>query len=397
MPFFFLICPNAIRTNWVCMLNDEFLDQCRLLGDLPADEALAALVAEKGEAEARRLFDLLIRRIEMPLDELPGSLRGFLASTDRLPDWADPHKVDLAHELFLDHGPKFLVFLYYKSLPLLYSCANGAQVLVRTSRLTNDTQDLTIFTRRIAETGQFLLEVMSRGNLQPGRPGIQAIQKVRLIHASIRRFLPKADWDPAWGTPINQEDMAVTLMTFSISMIDALGQFDIPEREERLETFLHTWTAIGQLLGIREELLPRTLPEAQSLIDRILARQSKASEAGTLLTNALLDFAESVLPDRFDALPKHLMQHLIGPERAQMLGVSPANGCLAFLLPEALRTYFRISERLEDRIEQPLGVFLDLLARKTAEGMVGYFDKHKGRAFHIPAALEASFLPPSDT
>lgn len=370
--------------------TDEFLNQKRLIADPLADTVIKEIVAEKGTQEARRLFDLLIRNVEMPLDEFPPLIQDYLNQTKQLPSWTDWNKVALAHELFLDHGPKFLICLYYKSLPILYSCANGAKVLVKTSRLTNQTDDIKIFTRRIAETGQFLMDVMTSGQLKTAAKGIKTTQKIRLIHASIRHFIQQNQWDEsALGKPINQEDMAITLMTFSISLIDALQQFGIEEDQNKLDAFLHTWTAIGALLGVHEDLLPSNLEQARTLINTIQQRQSKESEAGKLLTKALISFAEQTLPsDKLDIAPSALIQFMVGPELAKILGIQPNYGCLSFLLPEILASYFKIGEKLEDKVGQPLNIFFDAFSRKVALAMVDFFDEYKGRSFDIPELLK---------
>ena len=266
--------------------------------------------------------------------------------------------------------------------------------LVKTSRLTNQTEDIKIFTRRIAETGQFLMEVMTKGQLDKGAKGVKITQKIRLIHASIRHFIQQNQWDEQQlGKPINQEDMAITLMTFSISLIDTLQQFGIPEKETKLEAFLHTWTAIGSLLGIQEDLLPADLGEARLLIEKIQERQSSESEAGKLLTKALLSFAERTLPsDKLDVAPSALIRYMVGSDLAKVLGIQPNYGCLSFLLPELLASYFKIGEKLEDRIGQPLNIFFDAFSRKAALAMVNYFDDYKGRNFEIPEVLRKQWF-----
>lgn len=366
-----------------------YLDQQRLIGDPLADQAIDQLVEVQGPEESRRLFDRLIRNVDLPLDTVSGPLRDYLEATHALPATTDWAMVRQAHELFVDHGPKFLLFLYYKSLPLLYLNAHGALVLEQTSRLTNSSGDLRIFARRVAETGQFLLDVMAPGNLQPGAKGIQAIQKVRLIHASVRHFMPADRWDIAkHGVPINQEDLAQTLMTFCITPIDALAQFGLTEKSELLDSYLHTWNAIGELLGIQKALLPDDLAAARRLLDIILERQERDSPAGQLLTQALIDFAKQNLPTDFERAPELLMIHMIGAKRAAMLGISPETGCLGKLLPEFFRTYFNLGERLEDRLDTSLQVFVQQLARRTAGAMVSYFDQYKSRNFSIPQPLE---------
>lgn len=372
--------------------TNELLEQKRRSGDPEADEVLSSIVEEKGPAEARRLFDRLITNIDLPLDDFSPRLQEYLKATNQLPARADRAHVRTANDLFIDHGPKFLVFLYYKSLPQLYLNAKGALVLEKTSRLTHQGNDLRIFARRVAETGQFLLDVMAPGNLQPGGKGIKAIQKVRLIHASIRHFMPADQWDTAkLGVPINQEDLAETLMTFSISPLDTLAQFKVPEPEERLLGYLHTWSYIGELLGVDTDLLPNTLEEARDLLSTILQRQAAPSPAGKLLTKALIEFAKTNLPTDFDRAPELLMVHMIGREQAAKLGVDPQMSCLGALIPEFIKAYFNWGERLEDKLKGPISLFVQHLAQRTAQAMVNYFDQYKGRHFEIPEPLQKAW------
>lgn len=370
--------------------NNEFLDRKRQLADPLADAVVEKIVQESGEKEAFHIFDLLIKNIEMPVDELPDEVSDFVISTNQLPEWADPLKINMARDLFLDHGPKFLLFLFYKSLPLLYTDIKGAEVLVRTSRLTHNAEDITIFTRRIAETGQFMIDVMSEDGLKPGGLGIQSIQKVRLIHAAIRRFVKQSDWNTdTFGEPINQEDMALTLMTFSISPITALVRIGIHESDERLHAYLHSWCAIGELLGINRDLLPETLEEAQHLLDKILERQSGSSAAGKLLAKALVQFSRETFPkDRLDDAPVYIIRSLIGRERADMLEIYPKYSILGITVPLFLRKLFNLTERLEDKIDGPVRMVIDRVSDKMVRAMVGYFDNYKQRKFSISEEMK---------
>ena len=374
--------------------TNEFLDQKRQKGDPFADQLLDQMIEEKGIEEARRIFDLLIRDIDLPLEAFPETIQAFLASTSELPKWTDWDKIELAHQFFLDHGAKFLIFLYFKSLPLLYCCKNGAEVLVRTSRLTNKEENFKIFTRRIAETGQFIVDVMTPGQLQKGGKGVQTIQKVRLVHAAIRKFVGQKNWDTEQlGVPVNQEDLILTLLSFSISSIDALQQFRVEEEETQKEAYLHAWMSIGVVLGIDEDLLPSNLEQARGLIEQILQRQAASSESGQILTRALIQFSEAIIPKTFfDNAPSVLIRHLIGRERAEMLDIYPAPGCLGYLFPTFLRNYFRLGERLEDRIKGPLDLVLNQLAQKSVSLMVGYFDHYKQRHFELPKVLKKAWL-----
>ena len=379
----------ADRSIW----TTEFLQEMRQYTDPLADQVVEQIVTEKGPAEARRIFDLLIRRIEIPLEELPLQVQDYLDQTNQLPEWVDWAQVDQAHDFFLDHGPKLLMFLYYKSLPLLYCCKNGAEVLVRTSRLTNEQASWEIFTRRIAETGQFLVDVMTRNGLKPGGIGIQTIQKVRLIHAAIRIFVGRGDWDEATlGRPINQEDMAVTLMTFSVAMVEAVEYFRIEVVPGQLEAYVHTWNGIGSLLGLKAELLPDNVTEARVLLERILQHQAATSESGVILAEALVKFAEQVLPGTLlDSSPAVLIRELIGGERADMLKVYPKSGCLGYLAPTFLQTFFRWGEKFEDKVDEPIQLVLNKLSQKTVSLLIGYFDQYKQRHFTLPSEFREAW------
>lgn len=363
--------------------TQEFLDQKRLVGDPDADRVIAELIDQDGQNAARELFDRLIQQIDIPVNELPQVLRDFVNDHNELTG-VTKKQVDNAQDFFEDHGPKFLLFLYFKSLPILYSCANGAQVLASTGRLSRDQDNMEIFSRRIAETGQFLLYTMSKGGLKPGTTGIRAILKVRLIHAAIRAFLKQKNWDiQKLGEPVNQEDMAITLLTFSLSLVEALETLEIDEPVDRNEDFFATWCAIGRLLGLDEALIPENLQEARILKDRILDRQSRESDAGKLLTRALILFTEEAFRnEHLKNLPQLLIRFLTGDQIANNLGVIKNRIWLVRLVIYLLRLFFNFVERIEDANES-IHKIVDRIANKLISYMVNYFDKYKKKTLVV--------------
>ena len=379
----------ANRQIW----TDEFLLAQRQVADPLADDTIKKIVEAEGPESARQLFNILIRNIGLPLDQLPQSCHDFLAQTNAQADDIDPQELWLGSQFFLDHGPKLLVFLFYRSLPLLYAHANGAQVLIQTGRLAHNGQEMEIFARRIAETGQFLMDVMIPGNLKPNSQGIQAIQKVRLIHASIRYFLQLGTWDAnQLGRPINQQDMSSTLMTFSVALIDALEQFGIQDSKEKQNAYFNTWNAIGGLMGVQSDLIPDNIDEGRWLLNKNLELEGAASEAGKLLTKALLAFSQEQLPESFAKSPTAIIQFLIGPEHAAQLGLLPANGCLPKILPGMMRSMFKLGERLEDLAGPALDAWLDRFSRALMGAMIGYFNEYKQRQFRIPMQLQNRWM-----
>ena len=374
-------------------ISDDLLDQKRLKADPVADAIIEQVIAEKGKTAAKEIFDTLIGNIELPVDHLPKSVQDFIKKNLTLPQWTDPSKIRIANELFVDHGPKFLIFLYYKSLPILYACANGAQVLVQTGRLAHNEDGHQQFSRRIAETGQFLIDAMAPGSLLDSNHALEAALKIRLIHASIRQFIPKEHWDISkLGKPINQEDLAITLMTFSIAILDALEKTGIHESEEKKEAYLHTWKVIGNALGIDNDLFPPTLADARFLLKKISNRQHGPSPAGEILANALMDFSRDKLPSEIlKNAPQVLLRFYSGNDVADILKVKAPLGCLFSWLPDAIKSVFHLEERLEERSEA-LKFVIDALSKEVTRRMVNYFNKAKDTHFRIPEHLKTVWI-----
>src|SRR5436190_19317604 len=101
--------------------------------------------------------------------------------------------------------------------------------------------DTTKMMRRLLETSQMVINVMSEGGLDLNGAGIITVKKVRLYHAAIRYFLlnsgrDSAAWDSeVYGKPINQEEMAGTLMAFSALVINGLTQVGVELTKEQKE------------------------------------------------------------------------------------------------------------------------------------------------------------------
>lgn len=371
--------------------TDDFLDQKRQEADPLADELLRKLIEEQGLEASKQLFDKLITNIELPKEELPIDLQEFLDATVSLPSWFSREDMQDSNRFFIDHGPTMLVVLYYKSLPVLYSDVKGAGVLTSTSRLTSEDKSLAIFARRIAETGQFLLDVMANDHFTTSEKAVNAIRKVRLIHAAIRQFL-KPHWDiEKNGQPINQEDMALTLMTFSISMIDGLEQLSVPLDERMSQAFFERWRAIGLLLGVDPDMIPKNSEEGRQLTKKVLDRVSGPSDAGKILTSALIKFSKDSIPGKiFDITPESLIYFFNGKELAEHLGVSERSGCLGVAIPSVMAKAFSSIERLENKSDR-IEYVSNQLSKKLISALVKYFDTYKQRRFSVPEEFQVAW------
>ncbi len=369
-------------------LSSAYLDTMRLEADPPADAVIARIAEAYGPHESRKIFDQLISDIGIPGSHLPAEVIDFFESHSLLPDWADPARIMKGQEVFANHGPMLMTLLYFKALPTTYCCHRGANVLFLTGRMTRSELDKRRFSRRIAETAQFVVDVMTPGNLLPGGKGIVSAMKVRLIHASVRNFIPAASWNTAeWGKPVNQEDLAGTLMSFSALMLEGLEQSKKSPGPENSENYMYAWRVVGHFLGIRPELSPKTAEEGQGLMSIIFSRQAGESEAGKVLTQSLLNFVEELIPGKlFDQAPALLLRYFCGLQIANVLGVSYKPGCMTRIFPSALGSIFGIVGEL-DRKKPGFDEIIRKVNLALLNGMVDFFNPDKKTAFQVSPEL----------
>jgi ER-bound oxygenase mpaB/B'/Rubber oxygenase, catalytic domain len=290
------------------------LDRMRLVGDPPADAAIEATFAA-GQQEAAQTFMADRVTNAAPVESsLPPPLREFLekSKVDALPN---PDRIAVAQNLFVDHGPEILTTLGCYSLPSAYAARKGVQVLHRTAYLAKRPN------RRLFRTMQMVVDVMEPGGLGAHGYGIRTIQKVRLIHAAIRYQLLHAKWDGSLGIPINQEDLAGTLLTFSYLPVQGLRKLGANITGEAAQAYFETWCAVGGLLGVMPEMIPDELEAGAELEDLICRRQFAPCDEGREMTRALIEMLERNSPPLLEGLPAGLMRLFMKGEVADYLGI----------------------------------------------------------------------------
>lgn len=372
--------------------SDEFLDSMRMETDSYADKVVNDILHSTREEEyALKFFDFLIKNNDSIPDELPDIAKEYFKQTENLPPWADMNLIKKGEEIFNLYGPEFVLLLLCKSLPECYACWRGAQVLYDTGRLNEKRGNIekakfNYLSRRIMETSQFVLNVMAPGGLGPEGYGIRVTQKVRLMHAAIRHFIRKNEWDlDSWGEPINQEDLAGTLMAFSIELIDGIKLFNISLKPEDEEAYLHAWKVIGYILGIQQKLLPENVAEARELAAAILRRQVGPSKAGLELTRALIDFLEHIAPGNIlDGLPDFMIHYLVGDTIADVLGVEKTQTHPMML--KFMRFLFGSIAEIEDH-SKAMRKLTERYSRLLLQGLTDVYNDGKQEHFYIPPSL----------
>lgn len=366
--------------------NDAILEPMRQIGDPLADEVITQVLHKHEIEKVNQMFRSLVENDDIVPGEMPPEVNAYLQETAVLPDWADNTLMEQGEDFFSLHWPTIVTLLFCASLPSAYAAWRGAQVLFLTTRLTERIH------RRIFETAQFVLNVMAPGAFSPQGQGIRTVQKVRLMHAAIRHLIEyeprwRSQWDMAWGVPINQEDLAGTLMTFSTEILVGMHRFRIPVSDAEEQAYLHAWKVVGHLMGVHPDLLPHNPHDAYDLAETIFQRQRGPSEASTTLTKALLDFMQIQVPGKlFDGMPATIIRHAIDPQVADMLEVPPADWTVILLnMEEALA---RLFERFLGR-DARSSRLLERFSFNMVQEIVKVERGGKRTLFTIPSTLRA--------
>jgi ER-bound oxygenase mpaB/B'/Rubber oxygenase, catalytic domain len=317
--------------------DDDRLDALRRAGDPDADRLAAQLRVGHERLDDRELVRLVLDRLRRRDSPDSGPVHDWLFDGPQPPDWFDADRVRSGQDFFGDWALPICTMLFCSSLPQAYAAADGVQVLALTSDLA--TGDLR---RRIAETGQMLLDVMDLGGarpdvLRPGGQGYLTARGVRLLHGAVRQVLLAGDtvtrtcdesvplrWCDDWGVPVNQEDLLGTLLTFTVCTFRGLDRLGIPYDPAAAEDYLHAWCVVGALLGIEPDLLPLDRAAAEDLADRIARRHHRHCAAGERLMAALLAEMELAMPRGLRRLPATVVRHVVPAEVADALRVPPA-------------------------------------------------------------------------
>ena len=191
--------------------------------------------------------------------------------------------------------------------------------------------------------------------------GYIAAKKVRFLHASMRFMLTqpencrpwgnkenpqslaetmsqrKSPWDTErYGVPVNQEDLAYTLLTFGLVIPRGLEAWGLPLSLEQKEAFLHLWRLIGYIMGVDQALLTDNWDEAQALFEMIQQRQAGPSDEGVVLTEALMGFLGDYMP-HLPGLAHRLSAAMI----INQLGMEHASFILDEMLIKDTRKFWR--------------------------------------------------------
>lgn len=388
----------------ISALTQETLQIYRSITDPLADETITKIITSGQEKQVNDVFLALVKNDGINKDafsslgpELESILNNYFEATAQLPKWADQDKIKKGEQLFIDYGPEIFMLLNVSSLPMCYTCAKGAKVLYDTGRLMSHNQNIDPLARRLMETAQMIVNVMMPGGLSEKGSGIVTIQKVRLIHASIRYFLKHKS--PAWdaelnGEPINQEDLAGTLMSFGPVILTGLRKLNIKISAEEEAAYMHCWKIVGYLIGIGERLLPDSYDDGFELATKILNHQAEFSEEGKQLTDSCIAFMQYLTPGNgFNSVPGYFIHFFLedfskasGKDLQSFLGLPDKSEHFNHLILSL--TKFITGELSKLEHHQFVRKITPIFNRLILKGIIHHYNGGKNVHFNIPPSLQ---------
>jgi hypothetical protein len=274
MPLARFLCSSATEATFG-LHRVQKLERALVQGDAMGDAAARALSSLSPPDKAAAL---------QGGDASPEALRELLKSAQALPLWVDTVRCRRGGQVLLKAGILSGLTLGFKSLISGYCSPGGNKPLMFTRRLEDD------LPQRLHDTARFVRAVCATG-VEAGTPGFHAALHVRLIHSRVRLALSRSlDWKhELWGTPINQYDMAGTILLFSHVLLQGIEAFGMHLEHDEKEDVTHLWRAIGHVMGVDHELLPSSTLEAEALWGLLEATQALPDADAVRLTKALLE------------------------------------------------------------------------------------------------------------
>ena len=296
-------------------------------GDPLADAVVSDLASMPRDAR-NALIDQCLDGGVATRSEVPQSVLELFDELDTVPFWVDFERIERGAEVVLRAGLLAGLVLGSYSLVAGYCSPAGNKPLAFSGRLEEDAP------RRLAETSRFVEAVIARGGMHRHAAGFACTVKVRLVHASVRRMLlASPSWNiDAWGHPINQVDMAGTILLFSHVLLDGLSRLGFDTSLEEREDVLHLWRYVAYLMGVKDELRCATESEARLLWDLLTTTQGPPDDDSRALASALLDSQvesartpeQRAHAERMRPVGYTVSRFLLGDAMADGLGYPPA-------------------------------------------------------------------------
>jgi hypothetical protein len=222
------------------------------VGD-PLADGVVRMIQRLPTGEGRQMFESAVEHGVDAVEDPPEELSAFFAQVDNRPYWLDDAKLELAVRVTMRTG------LWGIALALPGLALTGGYLASKADKPLVGTGDLRrMAPRRLNETATWFIDVTSPGGLARFAPGFTGTLRVRLMHAIVRSAMcRRGDWDfEAWDYPINQAQMAGTVMLFSLANLVGCQAMGIRFSAKERDAVFHLWRYVGLLMGVDPELMP---------------------------------------------------------------------------------------------------------------------------------------------
>jgi hypothetical protein len=164
--------------------------------------------------------------------------------------------------------------------------------------------------RRLTETATWTLAVVRPDQLHRHAAAWRATVRVRLVHARVRRaLLASGRWDgAAWGAPINQADLAMTVLEFCHLPLRMLRLLGVRFSEEELDGVYALWRYVGHLIGVPANINPDGEEESARLLGLIELTRDPPDEDSIALVAATLGSTHVGAASRAERLSASLLE-----------------------------------------------------------------------------------------
>ncbi len=329
--------PAAVRVFATALgVREPTPDRWRMLGEqlMVGDEPMDRLVewmASAGMEQTRQLFDRALTYGIASVPDAPEPLREFFTAVEAVPDWVDWNLIRLGQRAMRRGGADGMYVARDVSLLGGYQFSGFNKTLIRTGALEKGSN------RRFAETMQWAMDVISVDGMAALGIGYRSTIRVRLIHAFVRRHVgAMPDWRAdEWGVPVNQTDMAATLVGALIAPPTAGLGMGLVLSPKEYEGIAHLTRYVGWLIGVRDEWLPRDFRDGIGVLYHTVAALSQPDESTKQLAMPMADdpllWHSRIVPGLRRRLAR--AQHLsitsgfLGPRAMRALGLP------AYVLP----------------------------------------------------------------
>ncbi|ADG78148.1 ER-bound oxygenase mpaB/mpaB'/Rubber oxygenase catalytic domain-containing protein OS=Tsukamurella paurometabola (strain ATCC 8368 / DSM / CCUG 35730 /CIP 100753 / JCM 10117 / KCTC 9821 / NBRC 16120 / NCIMB 702349/ NCTC 13040) OX=521096 GN=Tpau_1525 PE=4 SV=1 [Tsukamurella paurometabola] len=290
------------------------------VGDEPMDELVAWMYAADTDTR-KAMFNRALTDGISSVPQAPPILRDFFEDMETVPEWTEWNTIRTGGRLMRSGGADGLSVARDVALMGGYMFSGFNQTLLRTGALEKGSN------RRFAETAQWALDVIGEDALRPGGVGYRSTLHVRFIHSLVRRHvLAMDDWDSAaYGLPINQTDMAATLVGALIAPVATGTGLGMLANPREYEAAAHLTRYVGRLMGVHDDFLPHSFRDSL----RILFQTSRALSTPDETSRAL---AQPMAED-----PLHWHYPFLGWLRRRIARSQHLSIATAYLGPHAMR------------------------------------------------------------